>query len=242
MIKVTKMNWDSNFWGVNIYNVSQRYEDSNYKWGFDKTVESKPFIIQALTTDKDIEYINYLEEYGFRFIESKVNLVKKVQKISDILEHGLFRDVKFEELIEYKDEFYNLYGEVSRFSFLPKEKVNEFYYKWVVKSIKGELDDNCIGYYVEGALGGFVTYKIIEQKLIIGLVGIFPEYQGKKISQNLLHYIENVAVINNCSEIYVSTQGKNIKAINAYIKSGFFIEDIKHWYYLKSCGIKSSDK
>lgn len=233
MIKVTRMDWDSNFWGVNIYNVSQCYANSNYKWEFNKTAKSKPFIIQALITDKDIEYINFLEEAGFRFIESKVNLVKRVLEISDIFEHDLFKDVKFDELIEYKDEFYNLYGEVSRFSFLAKEKVNEFYYKWVVKSIKGELDDNCIGYYTEGALGGFVTYKIIEQKLIIGLVGVFPQYQGRKISQNLLHYVENVAIKNNCNEIYVSTQGKNIKAINAYIKSGFFIDDIKHWYYLK---------
>lgn len=233
MIKLTRMDWDSNFWGVDIYNISQCYENRNYKLEFDRTVESKIFIIQALTTDKDIEYINFLEESGFRFIESKVNLVKRVKNTSDILESALFKDVKLDDLTEYKDEFYSLYGEVSRFSFLPKEKVNEFYYKWVVKSIKGELDDNCIGYYTEGSLGGFVTYKILEQKLIIGLLGVFPEYQGKRISQNLLHFIENVAIKNNCNEIYVSTQGKNTKAINAYIKSGFFIGDIKHWYYLK---------
>ena len=60
---------------------------------------------------------------------------------------------------------------------------------------------NCIGYYTEGSLGGFVTYKILEQKLIIGLLGVFPEYQGKRISQNLLHFIENVAIKNNCNEI-----------------------------------------
>ena len=234
MINVTRMNWDSNFWGVNIYNAIKCYENSNYnKMVFDMEFNSTPFIVQALTRDKDIKYINFLEEVGFRFIESKVNLVKRVQKISDIFENDLFKNVKSEELIKYRNQFYNLYGEVSRFSFLPKEKVNEFYYKWVAKSIKGELDDNCIGYYVDSGLGGFVTYKIIEQKLVIGLVGVFPEYQGKKISQKLLYYIQNVAIKNNCSEICVSTQGKNIKAINAYIKSGFFIGDIKHWYYLK---------
>lgn len=233
MIKLTRLDWDSSYWMVDIYDVKKCYESNDFKLEFIQEISSQPYLIQALVIDKDIEFINFLEESGFRFMESKVNLVKRIQETSAIFPEGLFKDVTLDELIGNKDEFYNLYGEVSRFSFLPKEKVNEFYYKWVVKSIKGELDDNCIGYYVEGSLGGFITYKILEQKLIIGLVGVFPEYQGKKISQNLLHYIENVAVKNNCSEIYVSTQGKNIKAVNAYIKSGFFIQDIKHWYYLK---------
>lgn len=233
MITLTRLDWDSMFWNVDIYNVKKHYESHDFKQEFNKEISSEPYLIQALVIDKDIEFINFLEEAGFRFIESKVNLAKRIQETSDIFREDLFKEVKLDELIEHKDEFYNLYGEVSRFSFLQKEKVNEFYYKWVVKSIKGELDDSCIGYYVEGTLGGFITYKILEQKLIIGLVGVFPKYQGKKISQKLLDYIEKEAVKNNCNEIHVSTQGKNIKAINVYIKSGFFIEDISHWYYLR---------
>lgn len=233
MITLDRLDWDSMFWGVDIYNVKKHYESNDFKQEFNKEFSGQPYLIQALVKDKDIEFINFLEEAGFRFVESKVNLVKKNKKTSGIFPEVLFKEVKQDELIEYKDEFYNLYGEVSRFSFSQKEKVNEFYYKWVVKSIQGKLDDNCIGYYDEGALEGFITYKIIEQKLIIGLVGVFPKYQGKKISQKLLDYIEKEAVKNNCNEIHVSTQGKNIKAINAYIKSGFFIEDISHWYYLR---------
>lgn len=230
MIKITKMIWDSNFWGIDIYNASKCDQDYNFNH---KELNSGSFVIQALTTDKDIKYINFLEKVGFRFFENKISLVKRVPKASDFFETDLYKFVKIDELIPFKNEFYKLYGEVSRFSFFSKEKVNEFYYSWVVNSIKGELDDNCIGYYTEGALGGFVTYKIIEQKLVIGLVGVFPKYQGRKISQTLLYCIENIAIKNTCNEIYVSTQGKNIKAFNAYIKSGFLIDDIKQWYYLK---------
>lgn len=227
------MDWDSNFWGINIYNAKKCCSINNYKMDFNKKLSNSPFIIQALATDRDIEYINFLEDVGFRFVESKVNLVKRVQHTSEMIEYDLYKNVKIEDIKEYKNQFYNLYGEVSRFSFLDKDMVNEFYYKWVYKSIKAELDDNCVGYYIKGILEGFITYKITEQKLIIGLVGVFSDYQGKKISQKLLCYINEIALKNKCNEICVSTQGKNIKAINAYIKSGFLIYDINHWYYLK---------
>lgn len=237
MIKITKMDWDTSFWGVDIYNANKCCDITKYELSLDRELNSSPFIIQALATDSDIEYINFLEDNEFRFVESKVNLVKSVQDKIDIVEVNAFRDARLEEFHLNKDTFYSLYGGVSRFSFLGKRKVNEFYYKWITKSIKGELDDNCVGYYSEESLEGFITYKVVNKNLIIGLVGVFPKYQGKKVSQKLLCYINNLAINNGCNKIYVSTQGKNIKAINAYIKSGFFIDSIKHWYYFKG-GIK----
>lgn len=230
---INKLDWDSNFWGVNIYDIGKNYDFINFKSNIDLELSTTPFIIQALSPEGNIQYINTLEENGFRFVESKINLVKKVQGETVNLDLNFLREVKREDLVNYKDEFYTLYGQVSRFAFLGKEKVNDFYYKWVSKSIQGNFDDNCIGYYDNDTLAGFITYKIEDQKSTIGLVGVFTDYQGKKISQSLLFYIYNVAVKNDCKEIRISTQGKNTKAINSYIKNGFLVDNIKHWYYYK---------
>lgn len=231
------MEWDSNFWGINIYNITRSFDFNNYDFNLNKELSSTPFIVQALVNDNDTEYTNFLESIGFRFIENKINLIKKIKDNNYIIDQEVFREVKIEDFKEYKDKFYDLYGKVTRFEFSSKKKINEFYYKWVIKSIEGKLDDNCIGYYIEGNLGGFITYKIKNEKLIIGLLGVFPKYQGRNISQHLLHYVYSLSLENKCSEIHVSTQGKNIKAINAYIKNGFFIDNINQWYYFKE-GIK----
>ncbi|RBP69086.1 dTDP-4-amino-4,6-dideoxy-D-galactose acyltransferase [Alkalibaculum bacchi] len=232
-IKIKKLDWDSKFWGFNIYNANKSNNLIDFERNLISKLDSTPFIIQALSSESDIQYINCLEDNGFRFVESKINLVQKVQQQSNISELSMFQDVREEHLLVYKDDFYDLYGNVSRFALFDKEKVNEFYYKWAVKSIKGNFDDNCIGYYRNNLLEGFITYKIVNQKLIIGLLGVFPKYQGRKISRYLLSYINYIAFKNACGEISVSTQGKNTKAINTYIKNGFIIENIKHWYYYK---------
>lgn len=230
---ISKMDWDSNFWGINIYSVDKDCNFDEFKSNIKRELGTTPYIIQALSSEGDIQYINTLEENGFRFVESKINLAKKVQGKIVTSDLKSLREVKEEDLIKYKDEFYTLYGQVSRFSFFCKEKVNNFYHQWVSKSIQGNLDDNCVGYYNNDILQGFITYKIENKRLIIGLVGVFVEYQGKRISQHLLCYIYNVAIKNYCKEIRISTQGKNTKAINAYIKNGFLVDNIKHWYYCK---------
>lgn len=234
-LEINKMHWDSEFWGVNFYNADKSCNLLDFKQYLNNELSDIPFVIQSIVSEDDIHLINSLEDNGFRFVESKMNLVKNVKDMSmnNEIDLSIFQDVREKDLIRYKDEFYTLYGKVSRFASFGEKKVNDFYYKWAKKSINGKLDDRCIGYYSNNILKGFITYRIINYKLIIGLVGVYPEYQGKKISQYLLDYVTNIAVINNCNEINVSTQGKNTKAINAYIRNGFLIDNIKHWYYYK---------
>ncbi|MFP4698563.1 MAG: GNAT family N-acetyltransferase [Eubacteriales bacterium] len=227
-----KLRWDTQFWGIDIYDFSDIDKISNVKKVKFSLPASKDFIIQALINDENIKAINYLEDKGFRFAESKVTLVKGAIQINEMFTNN-FRKVKIEEIENYKNLFYDLYGKVSRFSLFNKGKVNQFYYTWVLNSIKGKMDDSCIGYYEEEKLAGFITYKCRDNSISIGLLGVFPQFQGHGISKKLLAHIDNIAFNNKCNSVHVSTQGKNVKAINAYIKSGFIFDSIKHWYYMR---------
>lgn len=229
--KFIRRRWDSEFWDINIYDLEHKDETSNIEKEIKDVTRNRPFVIQRLVTEENIEHINWLEDHNFRFVESKVTMIKKVENKMNFPEKGLYKDVEEEELAKYENDFYSLYGKVSRFSLLGKKKLNEFYYEWASKSIRGELDHKCVGYYSDD-LEGFITYKIVNQDLVIGLLGVFPKFQGRGVSQKLLTYINNIAIETNCTNIYVATQGKNTKALNAYISSGFYIENIKQWYYL----------
>lgn len=232
-LEITKLDWDSEFWSVNIYNAKKRGDVINLEYNWDREFRNAPFIIQALSLDSDTQYINALEDKGFRFVESKINLIKTLQGQKNEPKLNCFQIVREKDLVRHKDDFYELYGDLSRYSCFENEKINKFYYKWVCKSINGKLDDKCIGFYDDNILKGFITFKTIDKSLNIGLVGVFQEYQGQRISQKLLNYVSYEATANHCNVIRISTQGKNIRAINAYIKNGFIVENIQHWYYYK---------
>jgi dTDP-4-amino-4,6-dideoxy-D-galactose acyltransferase len=227
-----KLDWDSNFWGLNIYQFN----------GIDKLNVSiqnnEKFLIQALPNVSDIKFIQSLEEHGFNFQESKITFKK--EKFQNIDNNSNFRVLSEIDLKPYEENLYELYGRNTRFHIFPKVKVNEFYYTWLVNSTLGNMDDECIGYFIDEELAGFVTYRIKNDLVIIGLLGVFPKYRGFGVSQLLLNFIDNVAINKKLNRIQVSTQGKNTNAINAYIKSGYYISSIDHWYYFIQGGLYDS--
>lgn len=224
-----KLEWDSKFWNIDIFNMNQEY---NFL-ALNKLNKEKhsPFLIQSLIDINEVEIINQLEDRGFRYIETKINFKKKVKEVVEINEEN-YKCVLYKDIKRYKNIFGQLYYEFSRYNIFEFKKVNEFYYTWVVNSIEGKMDDKCIGYYINGDLSGFITYRIRNNKLIIGLIGVFPDFQNRGIGQKLLDKVTNETFENNYNIINISTQGTNYNAINAYIKNGFVVKDIKNWYYL----------
>lgn len=223
-----KLEWDSCFWNVDIYNL-----DRDYMFYIPRISEKKynEWLIQTRVPDNEIELINMLEDKGFRFVESKVNLMKKVDDEINIADS--FKKVKKIDLEIHKNDFADLYDRYSRFSLIDSNKINDFYYKWLINTIAGKMDDACIGYYINNKLTGFISYRIKNHEFSIGLVGVFPEFQNRGISQKLLNCIHNVAYNKGYEYIKVSTQGKNHIAINTYIKNGYIFENIENWYYLR---------
>ncbi len=224
---IQKLKWDTDFWGVSIYNLQningfdiQTFLNSN---------KSK-LLIQALVSEKEINLIEEIPDIRFSFCESKVNLINDVLSVKEIVE-SYFKKIEIFELEKIKHVFFELYGKNTRYSIFGKEKINEFYYTWVINSIAGKMDDECYGYYIDDELAGFITFSYKDYGLSIGLVGVLPRFQKRGVAQNMLDFVNNMAFKKKLTRISVSTQGKNITAINAYLKNGFMIENIKYWYY-----------
>lgn len=228
-----KLKWDTDFWGVEVFHL-----DTPEQLDINK-LNSNSYLIQILVDCNDFETIKKIEDARFRFKEVKMNLQKKI--LNNItLDSNNFKEMTVNELNPHKEIFFDLFGNNTRYDIFPKNKVNEFYYKWLVNSILGEMDDKCIGYYINNELAGFVTFRIRGTNLTIGLLGVLPEFQGQGIAQLLLSYIEYTCYKEEVQFMNISTQGHNINALNAYIKSGFKIANIKQWYYYER-GIKRND-
>lgn len=222
-----KLIWDTRFWGVDIYQVTSLDYDIN------KLKSSNPILIQALINVSHLKKINTLEENNFKFVESKITLYKDVVSNTRVRNDQNFRHIDTETLFYFRDSLNNMFINNTRYNIFSKEKINDFYFTWLLNSIKGEMDDACIGFFLKDNLAAFVTYKIKGNAISIGLLGVLPDFQGKGISQLLLNYIETLAIRDSLNVINISTQGKNLPALNSYIKSGFKVQSIDHWYYYR---------
>ncbi|RSD26959.1 GNAT family N-acetyltransferase [Mesobacillus subterraneus] len=220
-----KLQWDSDFWGVNVYHLN------NIETLDLKQLNNQCYLVQALVNVRDISFIGELEDKGFGFKESKITLFKKNKRKIIKIPHN-FKVLSLSDLEPYEHIFFELYGVYTRYNIFPSDKVNKFYYTWLINSIRGQMDDQCIGYFIDDELAGFITYKRNDSHLIIGLLGVLPNFRGRGISQLLLNYVDNVAFKSGLDGIKVSTQGTNIIALNAYIRNGYTINSIDHWYYL----------
>lgn len=219
-----KLLWDTNFWGVDFFQIEDY--DSAEKISNCNT----PCLIQSLVNVEDLRNIEKLESSKFHYKESKVTLIKE-RFVHRNMDKKDFQSISLVSLKQNKKFIDGLFLRNTRFDIFPEKKINAFYFTWIEKSIKGEMDDECIGLYLEEELAGFITFSFQKNTVKIGLLGVLPKFQGKGISKDLLNYVENLVVENKKSSILISTQGRNLKALNAYIGNSFKIYKIDHWYY-----------
>ncbi|WP_052759432.1 GNAT family N-acetyltransferase [Paenibacillus sp. DMB20] len=117
--------------------------------------------------------------------------------------------------------------------FFSRNKVNSFYQLWIEKSVKGSFDDYCLLFKSNGKILGFATIREHkdEKTASIGLLGITPESQGRGYGTRLIEDLKVFLVRRQIKQLMVATQGRNYKALNLYIKSGFKINKIESWFY-----------
>lgn len=216
-----KLSWDSEYWGKEIYNTDNIINTPS---------DDEAAMVQCLIPCHDTAQMKLACSKGYEFTQGKITLEKPINNSIEI-DKSCFKPLSLDELEPHKSIFYDMYGAYTRHPMFPKQKINDYYYSWIANTIKGQLDDECISYYIDNEATGFITYKKRGDTLVIGLVGVFPKFQRRGISQKLLNYSDYYASKTDCRTISVATQDSNITAINAYIKHGYKIGSIDYWFY-----------
>lgn len=116
-------------------------------------------------------------------------------------------------------------------AFKEKSRTN-IYSEWI-KNAQSVDSKKFLTLEIKNVVLGYVLYSINETFYTIELISIKKEHESIGLGTILIEYIKQEALKNNIYEIFVGTQISNIKALNFYIKNGFYIvstTDIYHWW------------
>ncbi|MBU3178174.1 GNAT family N-acetyltransferase [Clostridium estertheticum] len=224
---IKELEWDSNYWNINIANCIYENEDEIVEYLNGKNVD----LIQTQVNINKTEDIRKLENLNFKFIE--LNVTYHINIESNKMYGTNFTVANKCNL----NDIQNIANQVfisSRYNVINIEKTKEFYKMWAKKSIMGELDDVCLIQKDEmNQTEGFITIKAIDENSArIGLIGVKPGCQNKLVGTHLLNQAKIYLLAKGIKSLFVSTQGSNIRAQNFYAKNKFQVVDISVWLYL----------
>ena len=94
-----------------------------------------------------------------------------------------------------------------------------------------------IGYMLDDKIVAFLNYSLIYERIEIEYIYTNSNYRNNGIASELLEYLVNLGINNNCLNITLEVRRSNITAINFYQKNGFKKVSTRKNYYNNEDGI-----
>jgi len=234
---VEYLNWDSQFFGVNIGRTRIDISHLQPK-SLDKALnEARANNIKCLYVEIPFgipEVLAYCAENGFFLVDLKTTLENKID-IKDTRASSINITYKLE------DEYYPSLTEIvkqisiqSRFSYdlkFGREKSRLLYEEWLRVSFYEKYCDYFIVYVEDEKPAGFITVKIKNGYPFIDLLGVLDEKRGKSIGKCLINEAERKLSEVQYNTMNVVTQGHNIGALRTYQSMNFRIKSINIFYH-----------
>tara|TARA_R110002050_G_scaffold263499_3_gene404055 strand:+ start:1068 stop:1760 length:693 start_codon:yes stop_codon:yes gene_type:complete len=229
---ITKLEWDSNFFGFDIGKCI--VEDCN-GFNFPKfKEESNSYKLVYIISRERIEMKD------IKLVDTKLTFVKEIKN-----NHHSYNDSNLNIFNASTDSFETLKklaiasGEYSRFNVDSNFDKNDFeslYKQWIYNSVFKHKALKTIIYKENNKILGFSTLeKISDTDGNIGLVAVDINARGKKIGSKLIEHTISMAKREHLKNIQVVTQQHNLPAVNLYKNCGFIsskTEYIYHYWHL----------
>ncbi len=111
------------------------------------------------------------------------------------------------------------------------DKSLEIYIQWIKNSLfNGYAKESFLAWLKEEPIG-ICTIKIKDNQGFIDLLGVLPGHQDKKIGKELLARSIEYLLSRRVDDIFVVTEGENIKANIFYQKNHFVINNVELVYH-----------
>jgi dTDP-4-amino-4,6-dideoxy-D-galactose acyltransferase len=234
---VTKLEWDSGFFGYNVARISCQRLTATIEERIKQFVrENNIHLLQYLCNCHDRESVLVAERNGYNFVDIRLTFERHLKHPPVFPENGEFslRKGKEEDIGSLKAFSSDIYR-LSRYYFdtnFDRSKIEEFYLSWIEKAIYGTFDDYAYVLCRADRPVGFCTIK--ENALNtarIGLVGIDAEFAGKGLGRLMLEGTLHKIYETGIRYITVVTQGRNYGAQRLYQKCGFMTKSTHLWYH-----------
>lgn len=218
---VEYLSWDSDFFGKKIgkLNASQTLDEQVLKresFGYDLVYLFSDCKINIDLNEVDVK-ITFLKKIDFSEDQFDIEIEN-----FDINKHS------YNDLLE----LVYLSGHESRFK---NDKINfsdklyrKLYKTWIDKSLNSPDTLVLVSTDIHG-INGFITCSVDKIDNKIGLIAVAERSQGCGIGKKLIRTVEEY--LNPDSNLFVSTQEKNVGACRFYQKNGFSINNKTYIYH-----------
>lgn len=233
-----KLDWDSDFFGVNIGYVSCRRLTAPIQGLVKKFVQrERVAVIEYLCDCHDRESVRVAETSGYAFVDMRLTFERSLERAPELarlpagfsVRKAVPADIpRLEEISggQYLDSRYYFDGHFDN------AKLIEFYRGWITKAVLGQFDDYAYVLCESNKPVGFCSIREHKARSAkIGLFGIDRDYQGKGLASRLLEAVLTDLRDRGKNHVEVVTQGRNYGAQRAYQKSGFVTQKTELWYH-----------
>lgn len=235
---ITKMEWDSDFWGFPVAYLSSKYLTENIMHRVEKVIKREGFrLVEYLCNCHDNRSVEIAERNRFHFTDIRLSFEKKIEEgFEYALPEGItFSEAGKKDIPMLKEISKDLYQD-SRYFFdenFNRNKVQKFYQLWIKRAVLGEYDDACFCLCEKGVPLGFcsIKYNFPSKSASIGLFGLSRKYHGRGLGKALLLMVSSELRRKNIARIDVVTQGRNYAAQRLYQRAGFLTKATELWYH-----------
>ena len=233
---VSKLKWDSSFFGYNIAYLSCMHLTENIIYQVEKFIKKEDIsLVYYLCNCHDRRSVLSAEKSGFHFVDIRLSYRKTIREKCDCcLGEFLFRRAEERDIPVLRTISKYIYTD-SRYHFdgnFDREKIVEFYPLWVQKGVLGQYDDECWCLCDKDLPVAFCTIKYKDSKTAsIGLVGVDENYLSKGLGQKIMYSMFNMLINKGFKDVFVVTQGRNYPAQRLYQRVGFRTYATQLWYH-----------
>lgn len=240
-MKIEKLNWDSDFFGLKIGKVSIT-QDDEFDWcSFKETADTEKYELIYVFKFKKMLPWEIAIKAGLNLVDIHITMAKKFIK-EDYL--NIPYDFRTELTEAERNGCYAIADETAIVSRFYKEKnigpniAKKLYRKWIDNALNKSFADGLfLVKKVNSVVGIQVIKTDIENKVgFCSVIGVDSNYKGLGIGENLWEqsfgFWANERNIVRCK---VSLSFQNVESFNFHLKMGFNkIEETKYIYHFRN--------
>lgn len=181
--------------------------------------------LYAKVSAHDVRQVSFLEERGFRLVDTNVVFAKKISKSSKA-HTATTNGYEVRRALPSDQDNTVSVGErsfrYSRFHLdpqIPNELARKVKAEWVRNYFKGERGDAMIVAAHQGQIAGFLLLLCPPERLVIDLIATDEAHRRKGLARAMIEYAE--AQFQHLGEMHVGTQLANLPSMNFYEEMGF---------------------
>ena len=214
------LDWDSEFWGVRIAQLSSVDEDG---WAQEQGVACAYLLVPSA----DAGQAHRAEAAGYRLMDVRVELDVPVTGCPAAVRPHREADVDRLRTIARTNHRDTRFYADPRF---PRDRCDEHYDTWIRRSCEGWADAVLVA-DADGKAAGYVSVHRRADHGSIGLIGVDGSARSRGLGEALVRGALDWCARDSLPECRVVTQGRNVAAQRVFQRCGFRTRSVGLWFH-----------